>query len=214
MDMTLSGYSTEAKYGAFARPLRMGSTGTTAVITETHTIIAHIGDSQAMLVHDSTIQYFTRAHTAHQEDEKERIEGTSAVITTIGRELRVYDPRIKRSLNLTRAFGNFHLKDDKKLAEEAQAIICVPEIKVIERTTEGRSLFIASDGMWDVTDPDGLNKSAMTVSDEYEYADLRTRRSVHAIGVRAHMSGSADNITVLWLRSCQPQTGTSSSSHV
>ena len=187
----------------FKFPLKTGSTCTTAIVTDTHIIVAHIGDSQAMLVRDSKMHYLTRTHTADEHDEKQRIHAASAVIKEVGAERHVYDPVVGRSLGMTRSFGDFHLKADQKLSKEAQAVICEPEIKVFERTAQDESLFIASDGLWDAKRAETLRRSSVKVSDEYKYADQRTGQYVYSLALKAHMDGSTDNISVIWLRLCK-----------
>ena len=112
VDTTISQKPSTEQFGLADYPLRTGTTSTTVVVTGTHVVVAHIGDSKAILMRDSKLEYETRAHTVDEAEEKQRIERTSAVIKEFGGVGYVYDPAYGRRLGplgMTRAFGDFHL---------------------------------------------------------------------------------------------------------
>jgi len=56
----------------------------------------------------------------------------------------------QRALRMSRAFGDFHLKQNVALPPEAQAVVAVPDIKVEQFTDSDIFAVLACDGVWDV----------------------------------------------------------------
>jgi protein phosphatase 2C family protein 2/3 len=53
-------------------------------------------------------------------------------------------------LRMSRSFGDFYLKQNTALSSERQAVIAVPEVKVIERSERDAFVLLACDGIFDV----------------------------------------------------------------
>uniref|UniRef100_A0A7S2KG14 PPM-type phosphatase domain-containing protein n=2 Tax=Leptocylindrus danicus TaxID=163516 RepID=A0A7S2KG14_9STRA len=51
---------------------------------------------------------------------------------------------------MSRAFGDFDYKTNKELPHESQAVIAVPEVKILERSSKDEFIVLACDGVWDV----------------------------------------------------------------
>ena len=62
-------------------------------------------------------------HKPDMPEEKARIEKAGGFVS---------EGRVNGNLNLSRALGDLEYKSDKKLNEEEQLIIAVPEVKSIE----------------------------------------------------------------------------------
>lgn len=170
-------------------PLKTGSTSTTVVITPSHVVFAHIGDSAGLFMRNDKAYYVTEAHTVENEGEVARIRRTTASI----RGGYVYDTHGSGKMT-TRCFGDFHLKADAHLSPGEQALIATPETKVIERTEEDNLVMVASDGLWDCHSPSDV---------VYAYPRFyHTRRkyllwSLHQMCKVVSGAGGEDNIAAI-----------------
>ncbi len=113
-----------------------GTTATISVVTDTHMITAHIGDSPALLMSKKgELLHHTKDHDAKNISEVERIEkegGWFSKANPYG------EPRLFNSLSVTRCFGNIQKKSFEK------GLNAVPEISIWERVPESY-LILCSD---------------------------------------------------------------------
>ena len=61
----------------------------------------------------------------------------------------VSDNRVDGNLALSRAIGDFSFKDAEHLSPENQAVTCLPDITVRDRTKDDMFIMVACDGIWD-----------------------------------------------------------------
>ena len=166
-----------------------GSTGTTVIVTHTHIIFGFIGDSCAMLVRDAKVYYSTRMHNVDEHDERQRVKATRARI----KHGMVFHHERERALGMTRAFGNFDLKDEADLPKHKQAVISVPEIKSIEREDKDDYLCLASDGLWNYMKHPHVHKHL------HRNRSRSASEKVMKLAGKAQAAGSTDNISILIL---------------
>lgn len=62
----------------------------------------------------------------------------------------VVNGRVNGDLAVARAFGDFMYKNRETLPPEEQAVSCVPDIIVHERSVDDNYILFACDGIWDV----------------------------------------------------------------
>ena len=80
-------------------------------------------------------------------------------------------------------------------------MVCTPDIKVFERTSEDVDVLIASDGLWDVCSTAYVAEYSASVFKKLgQLTDAKPRAIVHNLALDAHADGSRDNITVVLLR--------------
>lgn len=58
--------------------------------------------------------------------------------------------RIDGNLNLSRAFGDFHYKQNKQLRASEQKITCEPDIREVRLTSHDDFFIMACDGIWEI----------------------------------------------------------------
>jgi serine/threonine protein phosphatase PrpC len=107
--------------------------------------VSHIGDSRAILVRDGKAIALSQDHKPEDQKERARIRAAGGQVIKVG-------PchRVDGTLNLSRAFGDFRLKDNSALPPEKQKVIAVPDSTCT--TFKGGSqeiLVIACDGLFE-----------------------------------------------------------------
>ena len=149
-----------------------GCTATTAVLVGQRLVVAHVGDSRAVLGEYGEAKPLTEDHKPNRPDERERIENVGGTIIHSGTW------RVSGVLAVSRSFGNRQLK---------QFIVPHPEIREDRLHPETSCLIVATDGVWDVVD----NDEAVELVSQYEDAEAAAR----ALAVMAYDRGSYDNIS-------------------
>ncbi len=145
---------------------------------------ANIGDSRSAYfnISKNEIIRLTYDHKATDSSEIQIVKANNGLI---------YNNRVEGQLAITRAFGDFNLKNNKKL------ISSVPYIKRLEIdiTTAIKNSFIvmASDGVWDVLeDDDVFNLCKINCDDTNIIAEQILYKSLE--------NESTDNISVIVIR--------------
>jgi len=161
---------------------RSGSTACAVIITPRHLVCANIGDSRAVMSRvDEQVLESAKLMRRHASDvpaaelvlsglailpmsedhkpsnpvETQRIEAAGGTV--------VLD-RVDGSLAVSRALGDFELKDSASTvaAQCAQKVSPEAEIRVVERdTASDQLLIVACDGIWDVLSNDRACKTAL-----------------------------------------------------
>lgn len=62
----------------------------------------------------------------------------------------VVNGRVHGDLAVSRSFGDYMYKKNESLPPEEQAVSCVPDITIHERTNTDNYIVFACDGVWDV----------------------------------------------------------------
>ena len=133
-----------------------GSTGTIIhIIREKNNRLfifnANVGDSRASLISAKKIIRLSQDHRTDDKDERKRIISEGGLIM---------NGRVNGELMLTRSFGDFDFKPNKKnvkyinseIIRFRRGVICEPFVTQIEidQSISNQFLFLASDGVWDV----------------------------------------------------------------
>lgn len=132
-----------------------GSTAVCAVIDRNSrsVTVAHVGDSPLLLAHGGNLVFSTKCHKFDETEEHR--------INTCGGEVRVYDGCRRLfvrgqeypGLSMSRAFGDFIIKDHGLIAE--------PDISPSLPFPPGSTLVLSSDGVSDILPPANLISMAM-----------------------------------------------------
>lgn len=149
-----------------------GCTATTAVLVGRRLVVAHVGDSRAVLGEGGTATPLTDDHKPNRPDERTRIENVGGTVVHAGTW------RVGGVLAVSRSFGNRQLK---------QWIVAQPELREDELHSSTGCLIIATDGVWDVIG----NQEAVTAVGKFEDAE----EAAKALATMAYERGSFDNIS-------------------
>merc|ERR1711957_987293 len=126
-----------------------GTTCTVAYVRGAHNevILAHVGDSRAVLGKRDSSMDLTRDHKPNLPSEKERIEAAGGRVVFDGyNNHRTYSWDGKGGLNMSRALGD-------ELAREA-GVTERPEIKILKLEEDDDFLLLCSDGVWEFVSRD------------------------------------------------------------
>ncbi|TKW32692.1 hypothetical protein SEVIR_2G184100v4 [Setaria viridis] len=161
----------------------VGSTAVVAVVEERRVVVAHCGDSRAVLCRGgggAAPVPLSSDHKPDRPDEQERIESAG------GRVIFWEGARVLGVLAMSRAIGDGYLKP---------YVSSVPEVTVTDLVEDDECLILASDGLWDVVS----NEAACEVA----RACLRRGREKWCAEAAALLTKlalarrSADNVSVV-----------------
>lgn len=151
-----------------------GTTALVAVLVDQRLILAHVGDSRAVLGFQKRAVPLSRDHKPNRSDEKIRIERTGGSVTYSGTW------RVEGVLAVSRSFGNRYLKE---------FVIPYPEIREDVLDADNTVLVLGSDGLWDVM----TNQEAVKLACKHPDAETAAR----VLAAEAYLRGSQDNISVI-----------------
>ncbi|XP_022718389.1 probable protein phosphatase 2C 2 isoform X1 [Durio zibethinus] len=122
-----------------------GACASTVLLKDGELHVASVGDCRVVLSRKGIAAAMTNDHRlSSREDERLRIESSGGFV-----HCRNGVWRVQGSLAVSRAIGDFHLK---------QWIISEPEIKTLPLTSDCEFLIMASDGLWDkVNEQEAVN---------------------------------------------------------
>ncbi|KJE95569.1 protein phosphatase 2C Ptc1 [Capsaspora owczarzaki ATCC 30864] len=176
-----------------ATMLESGTTAVVAIIhNDTHVLLAHVGDSRALLSHRGTAIPLTYDHKPTRADESARIELAGGRIEGYAVQ------RVMGRLAMTRAIGDPHLKQ--------YGIVPTPDVHARVLTDHDNFLVLASDGLFDVVS----NDEVVDAVQEHQSVDEAAETLVNL----ALSYGSRDDITVAvvrlrgWEAFCVPSSTT------
>ncbi len=161
-----------------------GSTAVVLYLTPHGILVANIGDSRAVLSHQSRAVALTKDHKPNDPHEWTRIEAMGGTVEFDG----YVDPqgvpfgcyRVNGNLAMSRAIGD---------RSERPIVIAEPDICCFELTAECEFVVLATDGLWDVMD----NEEVVQYIHKYGQRDEVASWLVE----EALRRGSLDNITVV-----------------
>ncbi|KZV36442.1 putative protein phosphatase 2C 51 [Dorcoceras hygrometricum] len=117
----------------------VGSTAVVAVLGQEELVVAHCGDSRAVISRGGVVIQLSDDHKPDRADELERIVGSG------GKVIDWNGQRVMGVLATSRSIGDGCLKP---------FVTQEPEVKVVDRTDSDEFLILASDGLWDVVSND------------------------------------------------------------
>jgi serine/threonine protein phosphatase PrpC len=174
-----------------------GSTASVALVTDTHIIMAYLGDSPAFLMDPLTglIRNEIGKHEPTLAKEAERIAAAGGTV-----EIDEYGtPRVDGSLMVSRAFGDFSLKFDERKPVPFEAdwsrfkVTPYPDVAVWSRPNVGL-LAIMSDGFVE-TDSGSLKPTAAVAKDIMEalkVANMNLQETA-ATAAKRHVAAATGN---------------------
>jgi protein phosphatase 1L len=162
-----------------------GSTGVVAVVHGQQLIMAHVGDSRAVMCREKRAICLTSDHKPDREDEEKRIKQLGGTVER--HEAGGSIARVNGHLAVSRAFGDLRMKETERF------VSAEPEISVIPLTPQDKFVIIASDGLWDVLSNQEAVDAVRREPNKHKAAKNLVKRALKI--------GTTDNITVLivWL---------------
>jgi len=131
---------------------RCGSTAVCCLVRGSELVLAHAGDSRAVLARKGggAAEEVTEDHKPDLPREVARIEAAGGFLQEEARACgRGVEYRVNGDLNLSRALGDLHWKDPAKQPEK-QIITGVPDTRTIAwKVGKEDFLLMASDGIWE-----------------------------------------------------------------
>ncbi|XP_076902499.1 putative protein phosphatase 2C 47 [Bidens hawaiensis] len=112
-----------------------GTTALTVLIVGKHVITANAGDCRAVICRNGSATQITQDHRGSTCEEKERCERLGGYFDQ--------DGYLNGQLGVTRALGDWHMKNSKVLTAE-------PDVRQMVLTDNDEFMIIACDGIWDV----------------------------------------------------------------
>lgn len=119
---------------------RSGCTALAAFITPTHIVVAHAGDSRAVICGGGEVKLATEDHKPYDAGERNRIEAAGGCVSM---------KRVDGDLAVSRALGDFQYKD-AALAPEKCKVTAYPDTMSYVRSKNDELLVLCCDGIWDV----------------------------------------------------------------
>lgn len=162
-----------------------GSTAVVAVVHGHHLLVAHVGDSRAVMCRGKKALELTSDHKPDRPDETERILAVGGTVerTEMGGSI----PRVNGHLAVSRSFGDLRMKEVQRY------VSAEPEMNVWQLTPEDKFIVLASDGLWDVL----TNQEAV----DFVRRDSSKSKAARNLVKRALKIGTTDNVSalVIWL---------------
>eukprot|EP00928_Gymnodinium_smaydae_P061287 TRINITY_DN45402_c0_g1_i1.p1 TRINITY_DN45402_c0_g1~~TRINITY_DN45402_c0_g1_i1.p1 ORF type:complete len:466 (-),score=139.31 TRINITY_DN45402_c0_g1_i1:29-1426(-) len=126
-------------------PDGMGCTAVVALVRDTgvtrEVFVANAGDSRCLLARGDRAVDMSEDHKPTNKTERQRIQKAGGFVTAEG--------RVDGNLNLSRAFGDFAYKKDRKLKPQEQKISCEAEVRHKALRDEDRYLVLGCDGIFE-----------------------------------------------------------------
>ncbi|CAL4955360.1 unnamed protein product [Urochloa decumbens] len=115
------------------KPYAEGSSAVVAVLEPSRIVVAHCGDSRAVLCRGGVPVPLSTEHKPERPDELARIESAG------GQILYWHGPRVLGVLSMSRSIGDYFLKP---------SMSAEPEVTVTDRTDTDEFIILGSDGLW------------------------------------------------------------------
>lgn len=165
-----------------------GSTAITAMVTDTHIIVANSGDSRCILVNNGAAVPMSEDHKPYNEGEAARIRNAGGTVVM---------KRVNGDLAVSRAFGDFSYKVNHHLKAEQQQVSAEPEIRVIKRSPEDQFLILACDGIWDVMENTEMASWMTQLAESGLCGDDLGEMAERMLDMCLHERDSRDNMSVI-----------------
>jgi serine/threonine protein phosphatase PrpC len=172
-----------------------GTTAITALVSETHVIVANAGDSRAYLWRNGRSIPLSLDHKPDRPDETARINEAGGWVS---------HGRVMHTLAVSRALGDRdfkrHAKSPQTLPFTSSLVTADAEVRVA-RLQQGDELLLACDGLWDV-----MTAEAAFAFLHSHSVDVEPRKAVHQLVTAADEEyHSMDNVTAVYVRLASPE---------
>jgi serine/threonine protein phosphatase PrpC len=172
-----------------------GSTATSVVLVASALVVAHVGDSVALLVRAGEPIELTAPHKPSVPAELERIRAAGGWVTA---SHKPHGGRVNGVLGVARAFGDVEYKDLSSAAWgrafDAPLVSATPDVLSAQLTRQDECVVLASDGLWDALAYDEVAQACVAFRAAHG-------GSVAGLGAelvrRAAECNVADNVTVI-----------------
>lgn len=126
-----------------------GCTAVVAILTNTRLVVANAGDSRCILGRSTGAVHLTRDHKPQNDVEKvgEVVESLQARIEAAGGSVEF--GRVNGNLNLSRAIGDLHYKQDPSRPLEDQIITSHPDVTSVDLSPQDEFICLACDGLFE-----------------------------------------------------------------
>ena len=105
--------------------------------------VANAGDSRCVLSRNGIAAEMSKDHKPTDPSEHSRIVNAGGCVTREG--------RIDGNLNLSRSFGDFNMKQNKKFGPKDQKVTVYPDVRMVPLVPQNDDFFvIACDGIWEI----------------------------------------------------------------
>lgn len=170
-----------------------GSTGIFVIMEKKSNIsdgfrlkVANVGDSRCLLLRsDGTYIKMSEDHKPSLENERKRIEAANGNVTM---------DRVMGNMAVSRAFGDMCYKNRADLPENAQWIICIPDIKE-ETALPGDVILLACDGIYEQLSWNDVASYTSQSLKNFSLYETAVRLIDHSL-----VAGSGDNMTVSFIK--------------
>ena len=109
------------------------------LITPNHFIIVNLGDSRTVVCRQKELFFTTTDHSPGLYEGRKRIEAAEGFVCK---------NRINNELNISRALGNFSMKNNTRKRKLCQILSPEADMTVLDRSKEDDFIAIASDGIF------------------------------------------------------------------
>ncbi|KFG99428.1 protein phosphatase 2C domain-containing protein [Toxoplasma gondii VAND] len=152
---------------------------------------ANVGDSRGLILHsDGTYTIMSKDHKPTAEVERERIKRAGGFLL---RRLGVW--RVDGRLALSRAFGDFALKDRLDMKPNEQKVVALPDVNVF-KAKPGDIILMGCDGIFERPEMN-WHFVASLLKEELERTGGGLAEIAYRILESAFMLGSRDNVSIM-----------------
>ncbi|XP_040376799.1 probable protein phosphatase 2C 21 [Oryza brachyantha] len=137
-----------AMEGTYVPPLHEGSTACVVTIRGNQIIVGNVGDSRCVLSRNGQAIALSIDHKPTIPNECERILRAGGQLLRPDR-VETGPSYVQGMLAMSRAIGDFALKQNRNMLPSQQMVTCIPDIRGANITDDTEFLVIASDGVWD-----------------------------------------------------------------
>ena len=173
----------------FDGEIKGGSTAVCLWIRENIIISANTGDSRAIMSINRRAVEITRDHKPYKKVETIRIKRAGGFVAA---------NRVNGILAVSRAFGDFMFKTDKKLAKDKQLVTALPDVRIFEMDDNLEFIILASDGLWDcLSNQEAVDFVWSKIKQNQALEDIANGIMKKCVGVTRRGPCGKDNVTVL-----------------
>ncbi|PHJ22055.1 protein phosphatase 2c domain-containing protein [Cystoisospora suis] len=156
---------------------------------------ANVGDSRALLLYpDGTYVPLSKDHKPSDEEERRRIEAAGGSVVKKASGVARIDGR----LAVSRAFGDFSMKQEDSLPPEAQRVVAVPDVVEVV-ALPGDILLLACDGLFEAKGMDWDFVANLLHQSLHENAGDIAAAAFQLLST-AFARGSGDNVSLVLTR--------------